>query len=196
MKKIGLTGGIGSGKSIIAKVFSQLFDIPIYNADNRAKYLMQNNFQLKNELITLLGVQTYLENNTLNRKFIADKIFNNSELLEKVNNLVHHQVGLDYNLWLKAQNSPYILHEAAILIESGFHKKMDHLITISAPQEIRIQRVQKRDKLSSEQILQRMKKQITDAEREQASQFVIINDGNASIIDQVRSIHKKLLNHG
>jgi dephospho-CoA kinase len=190
MKKIGLTGGIGSGKSIIAKVFSQLFDIPIYNADNRAKYLMQNNFQLKNELITLLGVQTYLENNTLNRKFIADKIFNNSELLEKVNNLVHHQVGLDYNLWLKAQNSPYILHEAAILIESGFHKKMDHLITISAPQEIRIQRVQKRDKLSSEQILQRMKKQITDAEREQASQFVIINDGNASIIDQVRSIHK------
>ena len=195
MKTIGLTGGIGSGKSTVAKVFSELFDIPAYNADTRAKELMQSNISLKRELITLLGNEAYLSDSSLNRQFIANKIFNNNTLLEKVNNLVHKQVGIDFNDWVQKQTTPYIIHEAAILIESGFHTEMDYVITVSAPEQIRIERVQKRDNLSSEQILQRINKQITDSEREQASQFVIVNDGSTSIIDQVRSIHKKIMDN-
>lgn len=193
MKKIGLTGGIGSGKSIVAKVFKELFNIPVYNADKRAKELMQSNINLKNELTALLGNKAYLSDNSLNRQYIANKIFTNNLLLEKVNSLVHREVGIDFNDWTHTQITPYIIHEAAILIESGYHIKMDRIISVSASEQIRIERVQKRDNLSSEQILQRIKTQITDSEREKASQFVIINDGKTSIIDQVRSIHKKIM---
>ncbi|PLX19851.1 MAG: dephospho-CoA kinase [Salinivirgaceae bacterium] len=193
MKVIGLTGGIGSGKSTVAKVFHELFDIPIYHADERAKFLMQFDKSLKSKIIVIIGQEAYLPNNQLNKQYIAGKIFNDDKLLESVNQAVHQQVEIDFKEWVNHQKTPYVLHEAAILIESGFHKHMDGVITVSAAEEIRIKRVQERDKLSSEQILQRINKQLTDVEREKEARFVIINDESKSIIDQVSSIHKMII---
>jgi dephospho-CoA kinase len=193
MKIIGLTGGIGSGKSTIARIFHQLFDIPIYQADDRAKYLMQFNEILRNKIISILGKEAYTSDKQLNRQFIANKIFNNNQLLKLVNSAVHHHVEIDFKNWREIQKAPYIIHEAAILIESGFHNQMNAVITVSAAEKIRIERVQKRDNLSSEQILQRINKQLTDAEREKVAQFVIINDESKSVIEQVSSIHNKII---
>lgn len=196
MKTIGLTGGMGSGKSLIASIFQNMYNIPVYNADSKAKYLMQFDLTLKNSLKKLLGALAYKQDGTLDKKYIADIIFNDNKLLSKVNELVHQQVGKDFMNWLVNQNAPYILHEAAILIESGFYKNMDAIITVSAPEGIRIKRIQQRDNLSSEQILQRIKKQITDSEREQLAQFVIYNSEKESVINQIHSIHKNLTKDG
>lgn len=196
MYKIGLTGGMGSGKSLVARVFNELFIIPVFYADNEAKKLMHENPELKQAIIELFGSASYDENGMLNRPYLAEKIFNHNSLREKLNQKVHAEVRNQFEKWTNRQNAPYILHEAAIMIESGFYQHMDKLITVNAPIEQKIERIEERDKMSKEQILQRMKVQLSDEERSQHADFIITNDNHHSVVSQVKSIHLKLIAHG
>lgn len=196
MLKIGLTGGIGSGKSLVAKVFEELFDIPVFYADHVAKKLMSTDKNLKENIIQLLGNESYTANGALNKPFVAKIIFNNPELRTELNKQVHKKVKDTFNEWVSGQNTDYILHEAAILIESGFYKQMDQIINVVANENIKIERIRKRDNLSKEQILQRMGAQLHDEERNKYADFIVINDNKNSIMSQVKKIHLKLLAHG
>lgn len=196
MLKIGLTGGIGSGKSLVAKVFEELFDIPVFYADHVAKKLMNTDINLKESIIQLLGNESYSVNGDLNKPFVAKIIFNNPELRTELNQQVHKKVKDTFNEWVSVQNTTYILHEAAILIESGFYKQMDQIINVVANENIKIERIRKRDNLSKEQILQRMEAQLDDEERNKYAHFIITNDNKNSIMSQVKKIHLKLLAHG
>ncbi len=133
--KIGITGGIGSGKTTVCKIF-KLLGIPVFQADLVAKELLNTNSEIKNGLVQLFGNNIYEPNGKVNKKMLADLIFNDENLLEKVNNMVHPEVRNEFKLWLEKQNSKYVVHEAAILFESGFYEMMDFNILISAPEEI------------------------------------------------------------
>ncbi len=196
MQKIGLTGGIGSGKSLIAEIFHQKYNIPVFKADDEAKELMQRNRELKENIIKLLGPKSYENGGKLNRNWIAKKVFNQNTLLEKLNQLVHTKVREQFSEWLQHKNKPYVIQEAAILIESGGFKNMDAIIAVTAPEELRIKRVKNRDKMSKEQILQRMVKQLSDEERNKYAHFTINNDNAHSLIAQIETIHKKIIANG
>lgn len=191
MIKVGLTGGIGSGKTMVAKVFEHL-GIPIYHADDRAKLLYTTDPQLKKDVLELLGTEAYVDGR-LNRPWIAEKVFNDSTLLEQLNRLVHPAVGRDFYNWLEAQTSPYIIKEAAILFESGAHLALDEVILVSAPSEVRLQRVMKRDGLSAAEVRQRMAKQWNEEQRRQNSQHEIINDGHHLVLPQILTLHEDLI---
>lgn len=195
MLKIGLTGGIGSGKSTIAKVFNLVYDIPIFEADKEAKQIMNTNKELIEQIINIFGEKSY-DNKTLNTKYLSQIVFNNPQQLEKLNNLVHAKVRQAFAKWVDDQNTAYVIQEAAILVESGAYKHMNKIISVSAPQQLRIDRVTKRDKMTTEQVLQRMTKQLSDVERNKHADFVIVNDDTTSIIDQITAIHTKLIEHG
>ena len=149
MIKVGLTGGIGSGKSTVSKILiSKGFSV--YNSDNRAKWLMNNNDNLKSNIISIFGDKAYLKE-SLNRKYLSAKVFNDSLKLKALNNLVHPLVAIDFKNWLLHQKSKdFVFKEAAILIESGAYKEMDKIIVVSCPENIRLERVLKRDGNSSE----------------------------------------------
>lgn len=193
MLKIGITGGIGSGKSTACKIFEEL-GIPVYYSDQRGKWLMQYDAELKSQIKELFGAAAYLETGELNRAFIAQLVFNDESLLKQLNQLVHPAVGKDGEAWHNQQKDvPYTLKEAAILFESGGHKLMDYVIVVSAPEEIRIQRVVKRDHTTPEAVKARIDKQWPEAELIKRSDFVLKNDGVQALIPQILAIHKKLL---
>jgi dephospho-CoA kinase len=195
--QIGITGGIGSGKSIVCKVFATL-GIPIYDADSRAKWLMNHSFPLKTRLIEAFGEDCYTKTGELNRSFIASQVFNDSGKVTILNSLVHPAVGLDYLQWLDNQvnninnsnyHKNYVLREAALMIESGSHKNLDELITISCPLEIRIQRIKQRDPQRSEiEIRAIIDKQLPEAEKIRLSDHVIYNDDEQLVIPQILKI--------
>ena len=190
--KVGITGGIGAGKSIISKIF-KLLGIPVYDADSRAKWLMNHESGLKKEIINLFGAEAYTSEG-LNRTFIAKQTFNNQSKLEQLNALVHPAVGKDYVDWEKEQKSPYTLKEAALLFEAGSFKDLDLIIVVSAPEELRIERVLKRDThRTREDIKAIISKQWPQREKEEKANFVIENDGSSLIIPQVLKIHEKIL---
>ncbi len=192
MLKVGITGGIGSGKTTCCKMFEAL-DIPVYYADEGAKRLMYKNKKLKTEIKKVLGEEAYYNNGKMNKAYIGSKIFNDKSLLKKVNNLVHPAVAMDVMNWFGSiKNKPYGLEESALLIESGAYKFFDELIVVTAPIEKRIEWVMKRDKLSKKEVSQRLKNQITDAERIKKANFVIVNDGTIPLTVQVHTIHKQL----
>jgi len=151
MIKVGITGGIGSGKTTVCKMFSVL-GIPVFVADVVGKQLMNEDQQLREQLIRLFGSDVYLPDQTINRKYLANIVFNDSSSLEKLNSVVHPAVHKAFEEWLLKQQAPYILHEAAILFESGFNRMMDFTITITTSEEERIARVIKRDKISEEEL--------------------------------------------
>lgn len=193
--KIGITGGIGSGKSTVCKIFETL-NIPIYYADDRAKALYLENEDLKHNVIQLFGSDAYFSDGQLNRKLISDAAFQNPELLKKLNALVHPAVLKDGNAWHDAQtNVPYTLKEAALLFESGSDKYLDKLITVYAPKELRIERVILRGggSMTREDVEARIAKQMSDEEKKDLADYVIINDGNHALIPQVLDIHHKIL---
>lgn len=196
MQKIGITGGIGSGKSLVCRVFNEIYHIPHFNADREAKTIMTRNTSIKKQLIGLLGPKSYNTDGTLNRQYIANIVFNDDEKLRELNQIVHRQVRYLFEKWVALQKSPYILHEAAVTIESGFHTQLHQIITVNAPEKVRIKRVLERDKLSKEQILQRIEKQLSDEARSQYADFIIINDNIHSIIKQIRTIHKNIISYG
>ncbi len=185
---VGLTGGIGSGKTTVAKIFES-YQIPVFYADNAAKYLMQNHSELKQQIIQLFGQQAYVSGK-LNRKFIAAQVFGNSAKLNELNALVHPAVAQYFKQWTKAQNSKVVIKEAAILIESGSYKDCDEIIVVTAPETLRVQRITMRDHTSENEVKQRMQHQLTDKERLKYAHFQIINDEQHSLILQCDKIVK------
>ncbi|HYX09560.1 MAG TPA: dephospho-CoA kinase [Bacteroidales bacterium] len=191
MLKIGLTGGIGSGKSLVAKIFLDL-EVPVYPADERAKSIYNTNDSVKREIINLLGQSVY-QDNKINRKKLAALIFRNKNLLEKVNQIVHPAVRGDFEDWCRQYtDKKYVLQEAAILFESGSNKHMDYIISVDAPVEVRIKRVMDRDGMPREQVLERINHQMEDKERNELSDFIIYNDGTRLLLPQVLEIHQKI----
>ena len=191
--KIGITGGIGSGKSVVCKVF-QAYGISIYDADTRAKYLMANHQELIQEIKKEFGEKAY-KNSQLDRVFIAKRVFNNPEKLKKLNGLVHPIVREDYQNWVEDHcDEPFTLKEAALLIETKSYQELDKLIVVSAPIQERIRRVKRRDPFRSEdQIKQIIDKQLPEGEKIKKADFLIKNDESASIVRQVESLYHSLL---
>ncbi|MCG9880479.1 MAG: dephospho-CoA kinase [Bacteroidia bacterium] len=193
MIKVGITGNIGSGKSTIAKLFA-LQGIPVYDADSRAKAIMVEDQQLISELIKHFGPETYFADATLNRAYLSQQVFNNPEKLKILNSIVHPAVFRDFNSWLNQYQGagvPYILKEAALLVESGSYKDLDYLILVQADEEIRLQRSMARDAASAEAILARMKNQMPQESKVPFAQFFIQNN-NDLLIPQVLEIHQEL----
>jgi len=192
MKIVGLTGGIGSGKSTIAKWFLEA-GIPVYNSDSEAKRLMNESPEICEKLIQLFGENAYL-NDELNRKFISSQVFENKDLLEKLNQIVHPEVFKDFNNWIQKQHSPFVVKEAAILFESGSYNDCDYIISVIANEETRIRRVMERDGVSHEQVLSRIKNQWTDELRIINSDFIIKNnDSLDELKEEFEEVYKKLL---
>ena len=192
MKIIGLTGGIGSGKTTVAKAF-HLLGVPIYIADEEAKKLMNTSKVIKRKLIALFGEQAY-ENNTLNKPFIAQIIFNDRDYLQKMNAIVHPKVANHFKKWVAKQTAPYVIKEVAILFENGGHKLCDDVITVTAPLEIRIQRLLKRDHTTKEKIEAIIKNQWPDEEKIKLSKYVIENVDIEDTKLQVLKIHQLIIN--
>ncbi|CAD0008235.1 MULTISPECIES: dephospho-CoA kinase [Flavobacterium] len=189
-KIIGLTGGIGSGKTTIANYFEEK-GVPVYIADDEAKKIMQSQYIIE-QIKTVFGGVVF-ENEVLNRAKLAEIVFNDSEKLNQLNTIIHPAVKKDFESWLqKKQNYDYIVYEAAILFESGRYKDCDIVITVTAPEEVRIERVIKRDKTSKEQVLSRMKMQWKEEERIAKSNFVIFNDNLKMAKEEVVKILKIL----
>lgn len=191
MTILGVTGGIGSGKSIVCKYLS-LHNIPIYDADIEAKRLNNTSPVIRQELIIRFGKSIYI-NNELDRKQLASLIFNNKENLQYVNQLIHTELAKHFLNWIEDNKRHSILAlDAAVLFESGFDKYVDKIITVIAPIDIRINRVSKRDNLSPQQIEARINSQISDEERSKLSDFVVVNDNYESIINQTNIIIEKI----
>ncbi len=189
---IGITGGIGSGKTTVAKIFS-ILGIPVYYADLRAKWLMNNDATLRAGILENFGCQSYLEDGQLNRDFLAESVFSDPEKVSKINSLVHPAVAKDFEEWSSLQKSPYILKEAALIFETGGSEYLDAVINVSAPLRMRIARVMLRDPHRSEsQINQIIDQQIPDEEKNQMADFVIKNVDNKLLIPQVLRIHDSL----
>lgn len=192
MLKIGITGGIGSGKSLICKIFS-LLSIPIYYADERAKELIVEDFELKSKIINLLGNEAYFEDGTYNRRWVANQVFENKELLQQLNHLVHPKVAEDRLRWtaLHQNNAPYLLYEAAIMQAAGNGNTFDKVVVVITNLEERIRRIKKRDSFrAEEEIIQIIEKQKTDSEFIKLADFVIFNNPNERVIQQVLELDK------
>jgi dephospho-CoA kinase len=193
--KVGVTGGIGSGKSLVCKIFKVL-QIPVFDADTEARKLMDHNHDIRKELIALLGKNIYTGQGTLDRKKMADIIFNDREIIQKVNKIIHPAVRKQFVAWWQNQNTDYIIQEAAILFESGAYQLMDFNILITAPEELRIERVMERDGISRKQVIVRMTNQWNDEKKVKLADFIIHNDESDFLTTQILEIHKKILTHG
>ena len=191
MLKIGLTGGIGSGKSTVAKIFETL-GVPVYNADEEAKKMMNSDEELKASLINNFGAETY-KDGLLDRKYLAAIVFNDDHKLELLNSLIHPATIRDASEWIKKQNSPYVIKEAALIFEAGAADMLDLVIGVSAPHELRIKRVMNRDGVSREEVLKRMSSQLDDEVKMKRCDFVITNDEKSLIIPQVLSLHSQFI---
>ena len=192
MRKLGITGGIGSGKSTVCKVF-ELLGVPVYYADDEARSLLENDAEVKGKIVQQFGAEVLDENSVIDRKKLAAIVFINADRLALLNAIVHPAVANHFERWLKKnEQSAYIVKEAAILFESGAYKGVDEIITVVAPPELKIARVMKRDKSTAEQVMQRIKNQMSDEEKIKRSQYVIHNDEQQLLIPQVLSIHSRL----
>ncbi len=191
MLKVGLTGGIGSGKTTVAKLFEML-GVPIYYADDTAKFLMNTDRVLIAEIKKHFGEAVY-SNNELNRSLLASKVFGNKKKLDLLNSIVHPATLQHADEWMKKQTAPYIIKEAALIFESGAEKMLDKVIGVSATGSLRIKRVMERDGLSEEDVINRMKGQMNEEEKMKLCNFVIINDEKQLLIPQVLALHKYFL---
>jgi len=192
MMKVGLTGGMGAGKSTVARIFN-LIGVPVYDSDSQAKRLMVESPNLVQAIKDLFGEEAY-QDQQLNRKYIASRVFGDPALLERLNSLVHPEVRQDFEEWYQTQPYPYVLNEAALHFESGGFKKMDCMISVSASESIRIERILKRDNSSQEQVRARLDRQMPQSEKDSLADHVIFNDGEQSLIQQCLEIHNLLLN--
>ncbi len=191
MITIGLTGGIGSGKTTIANYFIE-FGVPVYFADDEAKRLMNSSIKIKKKLTAEFGKETY-KDGELNRTFLASIVFNDKNKLENINKIIHPEIAKHFLKWIKTQKSNYVIQENAILFENGTASKFDYIITVTAPIDIKINRVLKRDSTSKKAILSRMSNQWNDNKKVELSDFVIHNINLIDTKKQVKKLHKKLL---
>ncbi|HVW97337.1 MAG TPA: dephospho-CoA kinase [Mucilaginibacter sp.] len=192
MLKVGITGNIGSGKTTVSKIF-EVLGIPVFYADDAAKEAMVTDHLLISGIRNTFGSQAYFEDGTLNRKYIANIVFNNDDELNKLNALVHPATFRAFDEWLKTVGGvPYILKEAAVLFESGSFKLCDYSIMVSAPLELRIKRVMERDGLTREQIISRESRQFDEEKKSALADFIIVNDEVQMVIPQALELHQKL----
>lgn len=192
MMIVALTGGIGSGKTTVAKMFTEL-GVPVYNSDEEAKLLMQSSKTVKNAIVALLGREAY-HDKKLNRTYIAEKVFNDKDLLLRLNRIVHPAVKKHFMVWAQKQNAPYVIQEAAIIFENLSYTTYDKIILVTAPKDIRVHRVMDRDASSEEEVLIRMQNQWDDSQKAKLSDFVIENIDLEQTKQKVRKIHDHLVN--
>lgn len=191
--KIGITGGIGSGKSFVSKIFKTL-GVPFYDADKEAKAIMVTSEEIRKGLIDAFGSETYFKDGSLNRKHLSAQVFNNQEKLDLLNSIVHPVVIQDAVDWGNRQTAIYSLKEAALLFESGSYKTLDYTILVTAPEDLRIQRVMKRDDVTKEEVLNRISKQWSEEEKRSLADYVIINDEKQPLLPQIFKVHQLILN--
>lgn len=192
MIKVAITGGIGSGKTFICNIFS-ILGIPVFNSDEVAKLLLNKNLEIQQKVISLFGKDVYQPNSTINRKKLADIVFNDKIALLKLNNIIHPEVRKSFNQWALIQKAPYVIQESAIIFESGIIGNFDKIIIVTAPEELKIERIIKRDGISKEKIIERMKNQLPEEKKVEQSHFVIVNDDIEMILPQVIKIHNELI---
>ena len=191
MLRIGITGGIGSGKSIVARVFNNL-GIPVYNADTAAKRLMETDPELQAAIRQHFGDDTFVKGK-LDRSYLASIVFKDKAKLDTLNALVHPVTIRDAELWMQQQNSPYALKEAALIFESGSQSSLDFVIGVSAPQSLRIHRVMQRDGLSREEVLKRIDKQLEQSLVMRLCDYVVVNNDQQLVVPQVLAVHAELV---
>ncbi|HMV07987.1 MAG TPA: dephospho-CoA kinase [Cyclobacteriaceae bacterium] len=191
--QIGITGGIGSGKSLVCHIFT-LLGVPVYDADSRAKTLMTTDGILVSQIKKEFGVLSFRADGSLNREYLAEHVFGNPDKLKILNSLVHPRVGEDYAHWVTEQTSSYALKEAALLFEAKSNQALDKIIVVSAPEELRIQRVLQRDKHRTEQqVKDIIRNQLEDEKKVKLADYVILNDERTPLIPQVIALHKQFL---
>ncbi len=192
MTRVGVTGGIGSGKSRVCALFAAL-GIPVYDSDGRAKELMNGDGGIKQAITALFGAQAYRDG-VIDRAFVASRVFGDKMLLASLNGIVHPAVALDFDAWAMSNSCfPYVIMESAILFESGFDRLVEKVVTVSAPEEVRIARVASRDGVSRQSVMDRIANQLTDSAREARADYVIHNAGSiAELAAAVNEIDKKL----
>lgn len=191
MMKVGLTGNIGSGKSLVASIFRTL-SIPVFDADYEARAII-NLDEVKVQLSALFGSEIF-ENDQINRKALAEIVFKDPKQLQLLNNIIHPQVRKSFEAWtFQHSNSPYLIYEAAILIETGFFKELDKLILVSASEELRIHRVMQRDNATRDEVAQRMKNQWNETRKTPFADYIIQNNEHDLLIPQVMAIHDQFI---
>ncbi len=191
MLKVGVTGGIGSGKTTVCRVFGVL-GIPVFSSDEEGKRLLASNPAIRAAVEAEFGPLMY-KNDVLDRKALATVVFRDPAALGRLNGIIHPAVRSSFANWAQAQNAPYVINEAAILVETGIYKQLDHLITVTAPEQERIARVVLRDRVPESEVRARMRNQASDEERAMAADSNVTNDGKAMVIPQVLAIHRLLL---
>lgn len=192
MRIIGITGGIGSGKTTVARLFS-LLGIPVYSADDAAKEIMVKDALLVQQIREHFGQEAYLADGSLNRKHIANIVFNSKQQLEKLNSLVHPATIRDSKAWAQRQASKYVIKEAALMFETESFHHVDKVVMVYAPQALRIHRVMKRDGVSRNEVLARMHRQLDENIKLKLSDYVVYNDEQQMVIPQVLALHKQFL---
>jgi len=193
--RVGITGGIGSGKTTVCRIF-EAFGVPVYDADYWAKWLIVNDPEVRTAIVGLFGPEAYLPDGTYNRPFVAAIVFENPEKLAGLNAVVHPAVERHSHAWHGQQvhaGCRYTLKEAALMVESGSHRFLDALIVVTAPEEIRIHRVMERDGVSEAAVQARLRNQMPEAEKVALADYVIVNDGLHLLIPQVWAVHRNLL---
>lgn len=192
MHKIGITGGIGSGKTTICQFF-ELLGVPVFYADKAAKEVMQLDEILIDDIKSSFGASSYFEDGTLNRKYLASKVFSSEDQLALLNSLVHPAVFRAFDYWVNEQRSRYVVKEAALLFESKSYLDCNFTILVTAPVELRIKRVMKRDAITELEILDRISRQWADSEKEKLADLTLINDDTHFLIPQILKLHQRFL---
>ena len=191
--QIGITGGIGSGKSLVCRIFNVL-GVPVYDADSRAKTLMTTDGILVSQITKEFGTLSFREDGSVNRKYMAAHVFNNETKLKKLNSLVHPRVAEDFAHWVLQQSNPYSIKEAALLFETGSYQALDKVLVVSAPEELRINRVLQRDThRSAQQVKAIIRNQLKEEEKLKRADHIIINDECQLLIPQVLKLHQQFL---
>ena len=191
MKKVAVTGGIGTGKTTVSNLFEKI-GIPVFNSDKIAKELMHNDKQLKSDIIKAFGDESYI-NNKLNRAYLSDIVFNDETLLDKINSIVHPQVTKEFNQWLLNQKSKYIIYESAIIFENNSEDVFDKIICVIAPEEEVISRVMKRNTFSRDKVISIISNQLPDQVKINKADYIIENINKSDLTDRVLEIHTKII---
>lgn len=188
--KVGITGGIGSGKSTVCAVLKEM-GYPVYNSDERAKTIMETSPEVREQLIKTFGEQAF-HDNQLNRPYLAQAIFNDPAKREQINTIVHPAVRADFQQWTTQQTSSIVFQESALLIETGGYRLLDFTVLVTAPEELRIKRVAKRDAADEDGVRSRINSQLPDEEKRKMADFVIVNDESSLLVPQINELIKEL----
>lgn len=191
--QIGVTGGIGSGKSMVCRLFACL-GVPVYDADTKAKFITTTNPEIRQKIISLLGEDAYLPDGSYNRAYVSSKVFKDAGLLKNLNAIIHPAVLRDTEQWVsKHTHFPYVIKEAAIMNKAGQANSLDFVIVVDAPADLRIKRILERDKRPESEIRAIIARQVSDADRKQIADFIVLNDQTSALIPQVLELHERFI---